>query len=187
MKKLNRKGFTLVELLAVIIILAIVVGITIPAVLTTTNKAKEKAFQTAADSAADWFDRQYQVALTGLNGTGIATLDSNFSSANGCGSNGTNCLYTETTNADGTITKTYGKRITESTVMAAAGLKSANVSGMRVIITPSTGRTCVILLAKDGGDYAGAGTDNYTETAGTTKEKALIMSSNCSGYTVNNY
>ncbi len=39
---MNRKGFTLVELLATIIVLAIVVGITIPIVLSGVNKAKVK-------------------------------------------------------------------------------------------------------------------------------------------------
>lgn len=78
-KKRKKSGFTLVELLAVIIILAIVVGITIPAVLTTTSNAKAKAFQTAANSVADWVDRQYQVYTTGLDDTGMATLDENFS------------------------------------------------------------------------------------------------------------
>lgn len=155
MKKLNRKGFTLVELLAVIIILAIVVGITIPAVLTTTQKAKEKAFQTAADTAADWFDRQYQVALTGLGSTGIATLDANFTTA--CGTGGTNC------------TDAAGEDITATAILGAAGLKASNVLSMNVKINSSTGRTCVTLTAKDGGDYKGAGKDG-----GDT-----ITSSNC--------
>ena len=77
-KKSKKKGFTLVELLAVIIILAIVVGITIPAVLTTTNKTKEKAFKTAAQSVANWVDRQYEVYSKGLSDYEVATVDTNF-------------------------------------------------------------------------------------------------------------
>ena len=59
MKKLNRKGFTLVELLAVIIILAIVVGITIPAITNIINDSKNSALQVACDSAADYLSDQY--------------------------------------------------------------------------------------------------------------------------------
>ena len=157
MKRLNRKGFTLVELLAVIIILAIVVGITIPAVLTTTQKAKEKAFQAAADSAADWFERQYQVALSGVNGIGV-TLDTNFETA--CGSTGATCnsatSFTSSANA---------------ALFAAAGLKTSNVESMTVTISASTGRSCVVLNAAADGDYAGAG-----NVAGNANQ---VKSSNC--------
>ena len=61
MKKRNKKkkGFTLVELLAVIIILAIVVGITIPAVLKTINNSRRSGGQDAAEIVANWIDDQY--------------------------------------------------------------------------------------------------------------------------------
>ncbi len=44
MKK-NQKGFTLVELLATIIVLAIVVGITVPLTLSGINRSKEKGLK----------------------------------------------------------------------------------------------------------------------------------------------
>lgn len=163
MKKLNRKGFTLVELLAVIIILAVVVGFTIPAVLTTTQKAKERAFQNAADSAADWFDRQYQVATTGLDVTGMAKLDKNFKT--GC--------YDGTTFKCGTgstpFTKSDNSEDTANLLIQAAGLKLANVASMKVEIDITTGRTCVTLTADTKGDYAGAGKE----------ESDVITSSSC--------
>ena len=65
MKRLDRKGFTLVELLAVIVILAIVVGITLVTVLPTLKNSREKAFQLTANTAADYYEKQYQLYLIG--------------------------------------------------------------------------------------------------------------------------
>ena len=62
MKRLNRKGFTLVELLAVIVILAIVVGITLVTVLPTLKKSRQEAFKLTAQTAADYVEKQYQLS-----------------------------------------------------------------------------------------------------------------------------
>ena len=65
MKRLNRKGFTLVELLAVIVILAIVVGITLVTVLPTIKQARQEAFDVTAQTAADYFTKQYELSIVG--------------------------------------------------------------------------------------------------------------------------
>ena len=65
MKKLNRKGFTLVELLAVIVILAIIMVITIPTVLNSMGGAKQEAFDTAVLTVQDYMKKQIEACSLG--------------------------------------------------------------------------------------------------------------------------
>ena len=65
MKK-NSKGFTLVELLAVIVIMAMIALITVPVVKKFTTKAKMKAFKTSvlsleANQIIQNFNSKYKV------------------------------------------------------------------------------------------------------------------------------
>ena len=55
MKKLNSKGFTLVELLAVIVILALVLVLTIPNVLNAMNNSRISSIHSKAKSVANWY------------------------------------------------------------------------------------------------------------------------------------
>ena len=70
MKKLNKKGFTLVELLAVIVVLAIIMVLTIPSVLSSLTTARQSAFLTYAKKMLNAAQERYQTeSLIGTPGT----------------------------------------------------------------------------------------------------------------------
>ena len=162
MKKLNRKGFTLVELLAVIIILAIVVGITIPAVLTMVDNAREKAGQDAAAVMADWIDKQYSLDLIGLGGVTDAYKAACTTSSS----------YLCDSDNGATHENTDGNTIFTN-LLKTAGLTPGDVDAIRIIIGEGD-RSCVVIKAKSGGNFY---VNRYANTAG----KNIYYSNNCAG------
>lgn len=60
MKKLNRKGFTLVELLAVIVVLAFVMVLAAPSVLSSMNSARQSSFMLYAEKMLNSAQTKYQ-------------------------------------------------------------------------------------------------------------------------------
>lgn len=62
-KNKKKNGFTLVELLAVIIILAIVVGIAIPGITSIIDSSKNNALGTSVENAANWLQKQYDLLM----------------------------------------------------------------------------------------------------------------------------
>lgn len=150
MKRLNKKGFTLVELLAVIIILAIVVGITIPAVLTTVDQARKKAGEDAAAIMADWIDKQYGLVTIGFGGA-----DSIFNTV--CGNTGTDCTNKTIKTGDTGF----------DTFVTTAGLKTSDVDQVAISINTTSGRSCVGIRATSGGSYYINKDDNNIRQGGT--------------------
>ncbi len=76
MKRLNRKGFTLIELMAVIAILVIIMGIALPNITSSIerskNKQKESKIQLITSAADLYFDRHSTADKT--NGVLVSTL-----------------------------------------------------------------------------------------------------------------
>ena len=130
MKKLNRKGFTLVELLAVIVILAIVVGITLVTVLPTLKKSRQQAFELSANTIAEYLEKQYQAQLIG-EGIDVA-------------------VTIPIKNANGTMST---NNTMSSDDFKKAGVKPENYTSGTWYIDATTGRACVALTSNPNGEY----------------------------------
>ena len=80
MKKINNKGFTLVEVLAVIVIVAILGGIAVPNILSTINSSKNKSEEILIDNIKTASQQLYEeVEFTGdlyqYQGNGSSTTN----------------------------------------------------------------------------------------------------------------
>ena len=70
--KLNKKGFTLVELLAVIVVLAVIMVIAIPTVIDSMNSAKKSSFAMYGQKMLN--AAMSKVQGDALNGVGASTV-----------------------------------------------------------------------------------------------------------------
>ena len=102
----NRNGFTLVELLAVIVILAIILVIAVPKIMTTIDDATRASLESSVKMVAAQVENQYTVAQTlskEFNTTGsCASADAPWAGLNTTDYD--TCTYV--INTDGTATVT---------------------------------------------------------------------------------
>lgn len=138
MKKniLNNKGFTLVELLATIAILALVMGIATFSITVILNKSKEKNYQLLITSIKDAAETYYQECKYS-NNTGI------------------NCNK----NTDGSLKTTLGELLTYGY------LKGNGTEGKNVITNPQKNdvdiSSCSIIIKYNNGSI-NVENDNFT-------------------------
>lgn len=95
----NNKGFTLVELLAVIVVLAIIIGIAVPSAISVSNKSKVKMYKTKIDlilRAAELYAQDIHRADTIPVGTlaqkGYIKYDTKYTKDGNCVENPTGAL-----------------------------------------------------------------------------------------------
>src|SRR5574344_2012382 len=131
-----KKGFTLVELLAVIVILAVILVIAVPKITATINSTRKAAFESSIKMVAKSAEREYTVAQT-LGTAFTTTAGTNCLSADWAGLNAdySACTYgIDTTTGVATVTLT-GDSNGKFKGCTGAGNKSA-------ITTPVTGADC---------------------------------------------
>lgn len=75
MEKLNKKGFTLVELIATIVVLALVVSISAYAITNIINSAKEKNYELLIKNIKDASETYYQECKYSKNSGIICNYD----------------------------------------------------------------------------------------------------------------
>lgn len=77
MKKLNKKGFTLVELLVVIVILVVIMSIAIPSITSSLERSKQKEYDAKVKliiSAAELYADKYKNSFDSSIGVSVNTL-----------------------------------------------------------------------------------------------------------------
>ena len=161
MKKLNRKGFTLVELLAVIVILAIVVGIAIPSVTSIINGSKNSAMGTAVATAADYLSDQF-----GYYNTLTSSSDSVFQTTF-AGKIGKYVTLNSATAADKTVLQAMGLNPDNVTSVKAC-VDDKGKAYVEIVSIPNTSEYYTVTYWTNNGTTAATGAKNKAGNASCT-------------------
>ena len=142
-KNKKKKGFTLVELLAVIVILAVIMVITIPTVLGNMNEAKQQAFNTVGETMKKYLVDNYNNCR--LGNEAIAKFDDEIFD-NNCN------LITDDLS---------------SNLIKNSGYSTEDIN--EVIVTGSNGNYELKVIPQDGGEFSGVndlitGEIHYTQS-----------------------
>lgn len=174
MKKLNRKGFTLVELLAVIVILAIIVGIVFPQIMNSINNSRVSAIHTSAKEIVRWWENSISAdALESdeskkqIPSDILSKVTTRWQCMDEITSGSTNLFKITGLSATDLVTNGSGGSIQDS--LNPANTAADTCSAIRY---NSTGGVDVLLVAKSGGKYYISGKVTYAysnDANGVTK------------------
>lgn len=175
MKKLNRKGFTFIELLAVIVILAIIVVVTVPTIISTISDARVSSIWNLSASVANSYDTAVSQDLLSPGKT-LGGIENSITS-----SDGWKCIAS-LSGTKGTLAEVLDLSATDVN-LATEGAPSNDSNGAlddskvtkdtcSAIRIRSNGSAEILLVAKDGGKFAVAGKIVYalsSDDAGISK------------------
>lgn len=136
MKKLNKKGFTLIEIIVVVVVLAVLMAVGVPSVMKYINEADNAKYMAQGRSVMNIAQTELIKAYVGDNqinateATKLKNIDTYESGKNGMGTIKTDSIkvYVKTVSANAnTLTVTEG---TGGTITVTPGSNSTEITGL---------------------------------------------------------